>query len=315
MARNKARRKRGGSLKPAQLNLSYAIADGVTYIDLFSDLSKINRRLYKQGHVLAIAGVTFGYTPSPAAPDVVACAVSTAGDTWTVQNSWTKAAGVWTSQQKRARRLIGRSGKPTWEDFKVYLDDAHRAGTIGSVLAGDGAAVQTGEWDYSKLLVEADNNTVSEYYLHLIGGDVGSTDRGLILAYQDSRATVQAIDPDLPAEYSDNLYAVMAADQDLVADEVAQNMEDENDEPPYDQDDYPGSDANSDSPWLQQWASSSIGQPVGRVPGFQAECGLVMIAMNGYNADGSSATVPPSTVTFHIMPGNYQGVLAEKMGQ
>lgn len=317
MARRKTRSKRrnSGNLKPAQLNLTYILADGDTYLDLFSDLSKINRRLYKQGHVLAIAGVTFGYAPSLVSPDVVTCAVSTAGDTWVVQNSFIKAKSFWSKQQARARKLIGKSVKPTWEDFKVYLDDSHRAGTIGVVVDGDAAPVDAGEWDYSKLLAEADNNTVSEYYLHLIGGDVAATDRGLILAYQDSRATVQSPDPDAPGGYSDNLYAVMAQDQDMVADEVAQNMEDENDQPPYDQDDYPGSDTNSDSPWLQQWASASIGQPVGRVPGFQAECGLVMVAMNGYNADGTTATVPPSTVTFHIMPGNYQGVLAEKMGQ
>lgn len=316
MARRKTRSKRGGSLKPAQLNLSYSLADGNSYIDLFGDLSKINRRLYKQGKVLAISGISFGYAPSGVAPDVVVMGAFTAGDTWVVQNAWMKAKFHWTSQQRRARKLIGLSAKPTWEDFKVYLDDTHRGGTIGTVLAGDGAAVSSGEWDYSKFVWENDDNTIEEPYAHLIGGDVGAiSDVGLILAYQESRSTVQSPDPDLPADYSNNLYAHMAADLDDVADEVAQNMEDDNDEPPYDQDDYPGSDTNSDAPWLQQIGVASIGQPLGRVPGFQAECGLVMIQLAGHNADGTTAVVPPSLVTFHLMPGNYQGVLAENMGQ
>ena len=322
MARNKARRKRGGSLKPAQLNLSYSLNSGTSYIDLAQDLSKVNRRLYKQGKVYAVAGVSIGFVPTITFPaiqptdlSVLSAGVATAGDTWVVQNAWTKAKAYWTDQQRRARKLIGQSSKPTWEDFKIYLDDAHRAGTIAVVQASDGASVSAGEWNYSKLLVEADNNTVSEYYLHLIGGDVSSTDRGLILAYQDSRATVQAVDPDLPAEYSNNLYAVMAADQDLVADEVAQNMEDENDEPPYDQDDYPGSDTNSDAPWLQQFSVCSVGQPIMRIPGFQVECGLVAIGLSGYDNVGDAKSVSGVSVTFHLMPGNYQGVLAENMGQ
>jgi len=315
MARNKARRKRGGSLKPAQLNLSYEIGDGVSYIDLASDLSKVNRRLYKQGKVYAVAGITFGFVPSAVSPDVVVCGVSTAGDTWTVQNSWTKAKNTWSNQQRRARKLIGSSAKPTWEDFKVYLDDAHRVGTIASVLAGDGGAVGTGEWDYSQLVWEEDDHSIDHVYLHLIGGNVSTTDWGLILGYQQSRATVQPEDPDLPAEYSTNMYAKLATDEDAVADEVANAMEQENDEPPYDHDDYPGSDTNSDAPWLQQFAVASIGQPLGRLPSFQVECGLIKIEMAGHNAADPQRPVPPTLVIVHLMPGNYQGVLAENMGQ
>ena len=119
----------------------------------------------------------------------------------------------------------------------------------------------------------------------------------------------------MPADYSSNIYAFMARDLDDVADEVAQNMEVENDEPPYDQDDYPGSDTNSDSPWIQQMSVGTIGNPLARMPGFQAECGLVKFNLNAHNADGSTATAPPTVVTVHLMPGNYQGVLAESMGQ
>jgi len=322
MARNKARRNRGGSLKPAQLNLTYSLNSGTTYIDLFSDLSKVNRRLYKQGKVLAVAGVSIGFVPGVTFPaalptdlSVVSAAVATAGDTWTVQNAWVKAKNVWFKQQSRARKLIGQSAKPKWEDFKVYLDDAHRAGTIGDVKAGDGADVSVGEWLYSKFVWEADDHQIHEPYVHLIGGNVSNTDWGLVLGYQDSRATVQQYDPDLPTEYSTNMYAEMAQDLDSVADEVADNMEATNDQPPYDQDDYPGSDTNSDAPWLQQFSVCSVGQPIMRIPGFQAECGLVKFGLEGFDNVGDAKSLSGISVVFHIMPGNYQGVLAENMGQ
>jgi len=322
MARNKARRKRGGSLKPAQLNLSYLVNSGTSYIDLASDLSKVNRRLYKQGKVYAVAGISIGFVPTITFPaiqptdlSVLSAGVATAGDTWVVQNSWTKAKNVWSNQQRTARKLIGSSAKPTWEDFKVYLDDAHRAGTIIHAIAGDGGAVGTGEWDYSRLVWEADDNSVDFVYLHLIGGDVSTTDWGLIKGYQESRATVQPEDPDLPAEYGSNMYALLATDENAVADNVANVMEDSNDEPPYDHDDYPGSDTNSDYPWLQQFAACSVGQPIMRIPGFQAECGLVAFSLSGFDNVGDPKSVSGVTVTFHLMPGNYQGVLAENMGQ
>jgi len=166
------------------------------------------------------------------------------------------------------------------------------------------------------LVWEADDASVDEPYLHLIGGDVSTTDWGLILGYQESRATVQAEDPDLPAEYSSNMYALMGQDVDAVADEVAQNMEDTNDEPPYDQDDYPGSDTNSDSPWMQDFAIASTSVPLGVVPGFVAQCGLLKLYLGAHLvADGSADTAPPTLIQVHLVPGSYKGVAALPMGQ
>jgi len=302
-------------MQPAQTVLTYTVPDGESYIDIAEGLSQVNRRAYRQGMEYAVGKVTFGYTSDPQALMNVSLSVGTAGDTWVVHNAWKKAYAHWIAQQRRARRLIGQSAKPTWEDFKVYLDDAHRAGTSLGVLAGDGGAVGTGEWDYSKFLYENDANTVFEPYMHLIGGDVSTSDVGAILAYQESRATVQTQDPDLPAEYSNNLYALMAADENMVADEVAENMEDENDEPPYDQDDYPGSDTNSDSPWVQDFAMASTTVSVGVVPGFVAQCGLVKFNLSARDPAGSSATAPSTVVAVHLVPGNYKGVAALPMGQ
>ena len=303
-------------MQPAQTVLSYLVGNGTSYIDIAEGLSQVNRRAYKQGMEYAVGKVTFGYQANPQAILNVQLNAYTAGDTWVVHNAWTKGRAFWQAQQNNARHLIGQSAKPTWEDFKVYLDDIHRGATIPGVVDGDNAAVGTGEWDYSKLIHEADDASVDEWYLHLIGGNVSTTDKGLILGYQQSRATVQPEDPELPAEYSTNMYALMGQDIDAVADEVAQNMEDRNDEPPYDQDDYPGNDTNSDVPWLQEFGVASPGAPLAVLPGFVAQCGLIRFVLTAHAVtDGAPTTGVTSLVQVHLMPGNYKGVAALPMGQ
>ena len=303
-------------MQPAQTVLSYFIGNGTSYIDLAESLSQVNRRAYKQGMEYAVGKVTFAFQANPQSVLNVQLNAYTAGDTWTVHNAWTKAFAAWTAQQRRARRLVGQSAKPTWEDFKVYLDDSHRGETIPSVLAGDEQAVGTGEWDYSQLIHEADDASVDERYMHLIGGDVSTTDWGLILGYQQSRATVQPEDPDLPDQYSTNMYALMAQDVDAVADEVAQNMESQNDEPPYDHDDYCGNDSNADAPWLQEMAAASPQVPVAAMSGFVAQCGLIKFILTAHGvADGAVSTAPTTLVQVHLVPGNYKGIAAFPMGQ
>ena len=304
-------------MQPAQTVLTYFIGDGISYIDIAEGLSQCNRRAYKQGMEYAVGKVTFGYQGNPAALLNVQLGAFTAGDTWAVHNSWTKGSAVWHKQQDRALRLVGQSAKPTWQDFKVYLDDGHRGGTIPGVLAGDDQAVGTGEWDYSRLVhVDDAEASFDEWYLHLIGGDVSDTDKGLILAYQDSRATVQPEDPELPGEYSTNMYAMLAEDVDLAAGEVAQNMEDRNDEPPYDHDDYPGTDVNADSPWLQEFAVASSTVPQATLPGFIAQCGLIRFLLIGHAAaNGAVDTAPTTMIQVHLVPGSYKGVAAFPMGQ
>ena len=303
-------------MQPAQTVLTYWVGAGVSYIDVAEGLSQVNRRAYRQGMEYAVGKVTFGYQANPQAILNVQLSAYTAGDTWVVHNAWKKAFAHWIAQQRRARRLIGQSAKPTWEDFKVYLDVYHRAGTIPPVVAGDDHTVGTGEWDYSRLIHEADDASVDEWYLHLIGGNVSTTDKGLILGYQQSRATVQPEDPELPAEYSTNMYALMGQDVDAVADEVAQNMEDQNDEPPYDQDDYPGNDTNADAAWLQEFGVAAPGSPMATLPGFIAQCGLIRFNLVAHAvADGAVTTGVTSLVQVHLVPGNYKGVAALPMGQ
>lgn len=317
------------TIQPAQRRLFYTGTmtsnEGTFYIDLAKDLSAVNRRLYRQGMQYYVE--SFEHYNIFANDEVQSMACSTAGDTWTVHNAWKKAFAHWKRQQREARKLVGQGTAPTWEDFKIYLDDAHRAGGTGSatgdelsVLAADGGAVGSGEWIHSKLIYETDDQgTTAESFLHLIGPDVSTTDAGLILNYQKSRVTVQSEDPEVPAEYSANLYAYMARDENEVMDEVANNMEDENDAPPYDLDDYVGNDTNADAPFVQSFSLASPSQPLAVGNGFLAECGLIKIdaarfsvATNAYSGNPDSQIFAFSIT---VAPGPYKGVMAEPMGQ
>lgn len=326
MARRKTRSKRSssGGLKPAQLNLQYTLNSGISYIDLAQDLSKMNRRLYKQGKIYAVSGVTLGFTPlgsfPPLAADlaVVSAAVATAGDTWSVQNAHTKGKALW-NQMNRLVLADNPSIKGTWADFKVRLDDHHTTNAV--VVDGDGNAVTSGEWDYSIFVMpqhEVDPATglplaADEFTSHLIGDDT-ATSKGLIRAYAESRAIVQPTDPAVPAGMSTSFFNLLT-DSGSQEPELADVIEDANDQPPYHESSYPGGAANADAPWLQQLATASIGSPLLRIPGFQAECGLVKFGLSGFDTTGSAKALTGISVIFHLMPGTYQGVLAENMGQ
>ena len=291
MARRK-RRSRQGKLQPAQLNLTYGLGDGVSYIDLAKNLSECNRKLFSQGYVYAVAGVTYTFTAGPVTPDVVSMSVATAGDTWSVQNSHTKGRALW-NQMNALVLKDNPSIKGKWHDYKVYLDDHHEVAGNAAVLDGDGNAVLTGEWEYSQYVMpqhEVDPATglplaADQFVSHLIGQDT-ATSKGLVKAYAESRATVQPVDPAVPAAMSTSFFNLLT-DSGSQEPELADVIEDANDQPPYHETSYPGGGANADAPWFQQHSSASIGSPTGFVPGFQAECGLVKITLDESNANGS----------------------------
>ena len=146
------------SIAPAERRLFYigtmTSNVGTFYLDLAKDLSVVNRRAYSQGMTYYVQ--QFEHYNIFADNEIQAMSCATAGDTWVVHNSWTKGEAHWNGQQRRARRLIGMSAKPKYEDFKVYLDDTHRAGGTGaatgdelSCSAADGALVSAGQdWDH-----------------------------------------------------------------------------------------------------------------------------------------------------------------------
>ncbi len=330
-------------IEPAVTQLLYQVPDGASYIDLAKDLSKVNRRLYRQGMTYVVQDIQFGVSSGMRSSDVQALTFSTAGNSWIVHNAWKKGFAAWRRQVRDVERGTGiKAG--TWNDFKVYLDDSMEdSNAILEPYAGDGAVYQAGDWDYSALVFD-DDGTEKDLKMHLIGStDLTDTNEesgiGLINEYEISRALVHGNDPDNHAEASDSIYAkLMGTDE--FTDRVVDNVEAANDNPPYDRDDYPGGTANADVAVPVRFGSVTAQQAISNMAGFIVPCGLLHV----YNSEmsltnttesatdlgdvGGTGVASPGPLSVYgsgsaqtayviitMAPGPYRGVLAAPMGQ
>jgi hypothetical protein len=191
-------------------------------------------------------------------------------------------------------------------------------------LDGAGDAVVQGEWDYSRLVYadhDYDPEVVREPALHLVGADVtaGSpaypTDIGLIQAYEESRATVDGDQPNVPVTAADNIYTWLTSSQDEAASsEVIENMINDNDSPPYSINNYAGGDSNYPTNVDKLYLQTNQSNQVVNAGGFPLLCGLLRIYSQGKNLVSGSDTTLPGTLLIHLAPGPKKGVLSMNMG-
>ncbi len=310
-------------IQPAVRELSYKVpvaGTTINYIDMAKDLSIVNRRLYEQGRQYFIGAVEWLFVLDTNVVDTVYVAVETAGDTWVVHNAHTKAKALWNEMNQLVLH-DNPSIEGKWADYKVYLDDHMRTGTV---LSPEGYTV--GEWNYSDYVLpqhEVDPATgvplaADQCQVHLVGPTVGAPGNfvsvGLVDAYQESRARVQ-IAPDVPAGMSQSFFNLLT-DSGSQEPELADVIDAENDEPPYDIDNYPGGAINSPGTIFQEIGVASSTFPNGKLPGFSAECGLIKLSIAAYK-DGVLVDLGGEDliVKFSVMPGDYKGVAALPMGQ
>ena len=312
-------------IEPAVTQLAYLVPNGDSYIDLAKDLSKVNRRLYRQGMTYVIQDIQVGLSVGMTATDVWQCTFATAGNSWIVHNAWKKGFAAWRRQVREVEKGTGvKAG--TWNDFKVYLDDSMEDGTTLEPYAGDGAVYLTGEWDYSSLVFD-DNGQERDLRMHLIGSsNLVDTDEesgiALIQEYANSRASVQEEEPEVPSGASTSIYAKLSGlGDDELMDDMVNNVEDKNDSPPYDFNDYPGGATNADSAVPQRIGSVNATQSTATMPGFIAPCGLIKINAGEVQLESSTPPIYEATaasttlVILTVAAGPYRGVLAAPMGQ
>lgn len=330
--KNGSNRKRSKSaVVPAETVLKYTLAgDGSdVYIDLMRDISAVNRRGYNQGQCVQISHIEIRQDGITTSSDLgVNVTVKRLPLTWVAAQAYMKARDAWLHQQKLVGSDYGHTAggqeriRPKYEDFKVFMDAGHRAGTTLPTLDGAGTAVVQGEWDYSKLVYAdqaVDPEVVREPYLHMIGNDVSNTDVGIINAYEDSRATVSPTMPNVPAAASTNIYALLSSGQDDgAAQEVITNMEDDNDNPPYSLAHYPGGPVNYPTNVDASYLATSTSNPIVQSGSMIAMCGLLRIysqgkKVNTANGDVIDATIP-ATMLVHLVPGPKKGVLTMNVG-
>ncbi len=319
-------------MQPAITDLAFTIpagggegTDSRSYIDTAESLSRVNRRLYSQSKCYAYQGLTFIWrsTPSAIGLATLEMSVRTAGNTWVVHNAHVKGEALWHQMQELVLE-DNPSIKGKWHDFKIRLSAQQVSARELNVKDGAGVDVKAGEWNLSTYvmpqhdvsLIDGEPLPAEEFTACLIGPDTASI-KSLVQAYEDSRATVSADQPNVPAGVSTSFFNLLT-DSGSQEPELADVIIEENDNPPYDIDEYPGGATNANVPWTVGYSAISSAEVDGRVGGFIAPCGLLEIEIKGYDSDGveiATADMPPVDILVHVAPGMYKGVAAVDMGQ
>jgi hypothetical protein len=220
--------------------------------------------------------------------------------------AWKRAFDTWNRQNKEATQNLAGRIAGTWADFKVYMSQDARVGTVLRPMDNGGNLYDQGEWVYSQMVTPDGTTSADSFELHLLGdhnGSVGAWNSvGLIKSYGESRATVSSGDPNVPSVASDDPL-VNVFDYGTTVDEVIDDLEFSNDEPPYNIADYPGDDGNGPKPAIVQDTTLRDGSAI--MAGFNAMCGLLELESKSPIANDVFS------VLVELSPGPYRGIKAD----
>ena len=181
-----------------------------------------------------------------------------APNTWAMKNSVARAYRRWNEMNNQV--LDDQpSMKARWNDFKPYLSRNHMIAEDGGGSGTGGLTVkamespediaannlQYGEWNFSTFESPDGTSSVDGYEVGILGNHDGSpgayTYVGLIKSYGDARGTVNALEPNVNAAAASDDPLVNLLDAGTQFDEIAENIIQEGDRPPYALDDISGS--------------------------------------------------------------------------
>jgi hypothetical protein len=272
------------SMTPAVRYLRYELTNSGTpgtershYIDLAHDLSRVNRRLYRQGRDYHVKRITIVSSNTPNGGNRVS--FSTVPNSWVTQRAWQRGFKTWNMMNKKASAAVANDISGKFSDFKIYLSDDHRTGLVLTPKDNGGNNANSGDWDYSQLVSPDGTTSADDFYLHMLGNHVTAgagnyTSVGLVKSYGESRTTVDTDQPNVPSTVSDDPL-VNVFDDGTVTDEVINLLEGDNDAAPYGTNNYAGDDANMPKPIVVQDTTIVDGRAT--VGGFVARCGLIEI--------------------------------------
>ena len=334
MARRKARN-RSKKLAPTELDLYFSIpANTATsgFIDIAQCLSIINRKFFRQGMQYVIARTEL------IATDTASAFIYRLPHHWPSVNSWTKTMSMWKKQQDETMDEAGLEDTiAKYRDFKIHMNALHADNGFAANLLPQSASISPGapgvflteaeaqaidptavyEWSPSQVVVP---NVIAagneqEYYLHMLGPDNGSTSKGMIAAYAQSRSRPQVEEPNIVDAVSGGLFGQMF-DVGMDNEAITDNAQEANDQLPYLNADgstfefYPGGSESGYAVTQQDMLSvSSTGdRVVGAVgSGFMANCGLLAVGF------ANNSETQGATFRITLAAGDYKGVMARPM--
>lgn len=301
---------------PTELRLVFEFEEGQTggYIDIAQALSAVNRRFYRQGlyyyvNSFEVQNLEEGYVDLKIAPD-----------TWATQQSHKRAFRKF----QEMNRMVD-TPRPKYHDFKVFLDSTHRnninAGTGNRLPTGVGSVGQTGgigsdEWIYSQFVNFNDRSPAidipNQFNMHVVGDHVGTgpsayTSVGMIYSYAVSRPLPDPDgEPNLFGSNDDDPLTLLFQQSEVHAqEEIAQHLDEYNDQTPYDATVYFGMGDNHLVPLRRlQTGGGSTGR-THEVAGACVPFGLIRVDSQGYDSSWR--------LILNIAAGTYNGVYAERV--
>ncbi len=293
-------------MQPAVMRMTFDLPGDVYYLDVSQCASILNRRFYRQGLNWAVAGITFVDEIGGAAGTVE---VTKLHNTWVTSNSWEKSLRVWNRMNQEFALDLNPSVKPRYYDFKVHMDTSHVAGGFAQNLIPRGyTTAQIGEWIASEVIVPIAGGGGAVVPFHVkMNGASDANAKGIIEGYQDGRSVPNSPDPDVPADLSLNWMSAVFNEGTLQTAAVLQDIEDQNDETPYDLDRYPGagvlpSTLDGEIIDTVKFTGTTVSSR-NRIGGFNAPCGLIRI----------NQLAGPLVMYLDLVPGDHKGYLCQKM--
>jgi len=318
--RRKSRKRRSPQRSELILNFTLTGEAATHYISIPYAMSIVNRKLFRSSRTYAVAGVSLYTRDASAQPNVM---LSTIPDNWPTNNAIVKAYHLW--KQMNDKVLDDNpSLKGKWSDFKPGFDADHTvewdAGvpSLRPVDSVPAFGATPAEWQQAEIVfpqhsVDGAGNPLAAVtrHLHVLGDDDAAKDSvGIIKGYESTRSTVQTEDPADdsvdPSNWMITLFDEGSSDPELMG-----YVLEENDKPPYDQDDYPGATTNLVGGNFQTYLTCNFDPATGAAKssdhagGFLVPLGLIKVVTT--NTSGTEF------LQIRLVPGSYNGCMSESI--
>ncbi len=302
--------------KQAELDFDFVLPlddESVSFIDIGQCNSLVNRIFSRQGMQYAISGMSVTGTLNGSVR------VFRLPEHWPCINAWEKGYHIWRASQQQVLDIEpGIAGR--YRDFKVFMNQAHIIAGSQNNLIPEGYQI-TGfgvpfgyDWEMSDIQIPNDPapGTTTEYNMHVLGGSL-VTSKGLVTGYGASRSRPQQIDPNIPDDPTEGwMREVFDVGDNL--DEIREDLELENDEPPYvvgvpgdPTTFYPGgSTQGTQATQIVNFITRAGLGTQTATGGFTAPCGLLQVIVDGEAGNEMRLKI-------HLMPGSYKGCMARPM--
>jgi len=298
---------------PTITRMSFEMDGGSTqFIDVGLALSALNRKFYRAGVYYYVNSVEI-YNNETGVVDL-----HTLPDNWVTKNAWNRGFQLFQKMNSMVDEPLSSIGRPKYHDFKVFMSDLHRStGSatpslhgINGVYTGNGLTPD--DWDYSQFVSADDDQdpiaNADEFYVHMLGTHTGTADNwtsvGLIKSYAETRQLPQFSEPSLDtAASADPLINIFDFSSEEQMNDIIENLDNDNDQPPYDLDLYIGENANHMQHVARVGTEVGVGR-VGRASGFCAPFGLICVDPSGVST--------AFRVVINLAQGTYHGVYAER---